>query len=141
MATPKPGISPVVQSLAERARRIGLTANAIAKARGIPAATVQKALDGDAATALATCEEIAAALGATIAVHIPTDVPPTGATRPDRDAKDRPGRTTTLRSTDDTAGGSAPLTRKRKSPGATFLPGELEPVTTDAVTRKRRPAT
>jgi transcriptional regulator with XRE-family HTH domain len=134
MAKPQPGISPVVQTLAEQARRQGLTAYAIAKARDMHVSTVQKALDGEVSPSIATLEEIAAAVGATITVNVPADVPPTGSTRPDR-----PGRSPALRSTEETPSGSGALTRKRKSSGSTFLPGELEPVTTDAVTKKRRP--
>jgi transcriptional regulator with XRE-family HTH domain len=133
MPKPLPGVSPVVQTLADRAQRLGLTAYAIAKSRDMHISTVQKALDGEVSPSIATLEAIAAALGATITVQVAADVPPTGATRPPRVA-----RATTMRSTDEAPAGTGPLTRKRKNPAATFLPGELEPVTTGAVTRKRR---
>ncbi len=68
-----------------------------------------------------------------LAPAAPKDAPATGSTKPGIG-----GKSLALRSTNEAAIGSGPLTRKPKGSSATFLPGELEPVTTGAVTRKRK---
>ncbi|MBA3698875.1 MAG: helix-turn-helix transcriptional regulator [Planctomycetes bacterium] len=61
--------SSVIVALAREAKRLGLTAYAIAKTSELPVSTVQRALDGLTSPTLVTVEAVADALGMEIKVQ------------------------------------------------------------------------
>ena len=61
--------SPVIVALQKEAKRQGLTAYAIAKAKDMRISTVQRALDGDVSPTLSTVEAVADALGQVVRIE------------------------------------------------------------------------
>jgi hypothetical protein len=133
-------MDPILEELAEKLRASGHNQYTLKRA-GIGAATIRRLLGLEpGGVNLNTVRAAAELIGYTIKLErtgspvlMPKDAPPTGSSKPGSTAK-----TSAMRSTDEAPAGSGPLTRKRKTAAATFLPGELEPVTTGAVTKKRK---
>ena len=65
---PPATLSSVIVALAREAKRLDLTAYAIAKTSELPVSTVQRALDGMTSPTLVTVEAVADALGMEIKV-------------------------------------------------------------------------